>query len=159
MNQIYIVLVEYPGYSIYKEKKPTEEKVFNDSLGVYDFINSNVGFSESKMLVFGRSIGSGPACHIGSFRRPGALILVSPFTSIRSIIQGMIGDKLGSLAKDQFCNLMKIPSINSPILIIHGEQDEIVPVEHAKLLFSNHLYVFLNRRVFVEQTKPKMPKS
>lgn len=131
-----MILVEYPGYSVYNEKKPSEAEVFSDSLAVYDFVNTNVGFSESKIIVFGRSIGSGPACHIGSFRSPGTIILVSPFTSIRSIIQGMIGEKLGALAKDQFCNLAKISSIRSPILIIHGERDEVVPVAHAKELCS-----------------------
>ena len=42
----------------------------------------------------GRSIGTGPVTHLGSIRSPGAIILISPYTSIRDVVKYLVGDFL-----------------------------------------------------------------
>ena len=65
----------------------TEETILDDSLYFYDYVNKVLGIDEENIIIFGRSIGTGPATHVASKRNPGCLILMSAFKSIRSIAQ------------------------------------------------------------------------
>ena len=62
-----------------------EENILDDTLYVYDFINKVMGIDEENIIVFGRSIGSGPATYVASHRKPCSLLLMSAFKSIRAI--------------------------------------------------------------------------
>lgn len=64
-----------------------EENILSDALYVYDYINKVMGIDEENIIVFGRSIGSGPATHVASKRKPSCLLLMSAFKSIRAIAQ------------------------------------------------------------------------
>ncbi len=90
---ISIVLVEYPGYSIYKEEK-NSEMVLQDALNVFDFLVNKFKISEENIFIFGRSIGTAPALYLSSKRKPAALVVMSPFTSVRAIAQNMVGNLL-----------------------------------------------------------------
>lgn len=61
------------------------ENILEEALYVYDYIHEILGIKEENIIVLGRSIGSGPAIHVASKRSTGALILISPFKSIRNI--------------------------------------------------------------------------
>ena len=62
-----------------------EDNILSDAEYVYDYFNKVVGIDEKDILVFGRSMGSGPATHVASVRKPGSLLLMSSFKSIRAI--------------------------------------------------------------------------
>lgn len=64
-----------------------EENILDDALYVYDYVNMVLGVEEKNILVFGRSMGSGPATHVASLRNPAALLLMSAYTSIRGIAE------------------------------------------------------------------------
>lgn len=64
-----------------------EENILDDALYVYDYINMVLGVEEKNIIVFGRSMGSGPATHIASQRNPASLLLMSAYTSIRGIAE------------------------------------------------------------------------
>jgi abhydrolase domain-containing protein 17 len=85
-----IILVEYPGYSIYKETKGAQ-KVLDDSVYVYDYLTHKLNVEPNHIYVFGRSIGSAPSCFLASQREFGGLILMSPFTSIQSVAKNLVG--------------------------------------------------------------------
>lgn len=77
-------------------------------------------FDPKKILVTGRSLGTGPAVHAGAVCRIGVLILISPFISIKMVAKNLAG-KLGEiLVKERFNNLEKADRIKSPVLILHG---------------------------------------
>ncbi len=57
--------------------------MLDDALYVYDYVNQVMGVEEQNILVFGRSIGTGPATYVASKRKPGCLLLMSAFKSIR----------------------------------------------------------------------------
>ena len=80
--QMHVLAVEYPGYGLYKNVKPDEEKMKEDALIVYDYLTTVVGLSESNIIVFGRSMGSGPSSYVANVRKPFFLILMSAYTSI-----------------------------------------------------------------------------
>lgn len=62
-----------------------EENILDDTEYLYDFLHQVLGIDQENIIIFGRSMGSGPATHISSVRKPGALLLMSAFKSIRSV--------------------------------------------------------------------------
>jgi abhydrolase domain-containing protein 17 len=62
----HILAIEYPGYGIYRTKEPSEKAIYEDALRVYDFITEEYGFNQKDIIIFGRSIGSGPATYVAS---------------------------------------------------------------------------------------------
>ena len=90
-----------------------------------DISNTQYLLSEiSSDLVFGRSIGSGPATYLASAKPIGMLILMSAYTSIRNIVKDYVGF-LGLLVKERFPNIARIAYVKCPILFIHGMRDRL----------------------------------
>ena len=79
----------------------------------------------------GRSLGSGSAVHLASKYNPSALILMSAFVSIRSVANNKVGF-LAYLLKDMFDNLSKMPFVECPTFIVHGQKDSLIPVQQAQ---------------------------
>jgi len=62
-----------------------EENVLDDAVYVYDYLNKVIGIDQKNLIIFGRSIGSGPATHLASVRNPACMLLMSAFKSIRAV--------------------------------------------------------------------------
>jgi abhydrolase domain-containing protein 17 len=62
-----------------------EENVLADAVYIYDYFNKVLGIDEKNIILFGRSMGTGPATHIASVRKPGCVLLMSGYKSIRAI--------------------------------------------------------------------------
>jgi len=76
----------------------------------------------------GRSIGCWVALSLASsHKRVCSVILVSPFTTIRNLVEGMVGKLLSYLIKDRFKNTELISNIKVPCLIIAGLRDKLAP--------------------------------
>ena len=65
-----------------------------DAQNVFDYLTIVIGMKDSDILLFGRSIGTGPATIVAANRKPGALILMSAFKSIRDIVREQAGSLL-----------------------------------------------------------------
>jgi fermentation-respiration switch protein FrsA (DUF1100 family) len=122
------ISVEYPGYSIYSEEK-NSETIQQDALIVYDYLISQ-GIDEKDIVICGRSIGSGPSIYLASNRKPGGLILISPFKSIQEVVKSIIG-VFKFLVSERFENIEIVDKITCPTLFIHGQKDDIVPFDHS----------------------------
>lgn len=79
----------FDPYEAYNEHvfESNEENILDDSVYIFDFLSKVLGIDKENMIVFGRSMGSGPATHLASVRNPAALVLMSSFKSIRSIAE------------------------------------------------------------------------
>jgi hypothetical protein len=87
---------------------------------VYDYLVNNLKIKEKNILIFGRSIGSGPATHLAANRNPGILILMSPFTSLRNVVSNIAGKFLSYAIKERFKNIDLMEKVKCPTFIIHG---------------------------------------
>lgn len=76
--------MEYPGYSIYKGKT-SSDVIKEDATLVYSYITNKLSFKQSNIIVMGRSIGTGISLELMQKVAPAALILISPFASIKSL--------------------------------------------------------------------------
>lgn len=131
----HVLVVEYPTYGLYEDAPPLgEEAIFEDAEIVYRFLLERVGVKQEQIIVFGRSIGSGPACHLASKFCPLLLLLFSPFKSLREAIGSISFGFLSYLFKERFKNVECMEKVKSPVLIIHGKKDGLVPLEHSQEL-------------------------
>lgn len=95
-----MIIVEYPGYSIYKADK-NATVVLEDSLVVFDYLTEILKIHPENIIVFGRSIGTGPATYLASQRKPSSLILMSPFTSLRAVAENLVGGLVKYLVSER----------------------------------------------------------
>ena len=143
-----VILVEYPGYSIYIDNETTPKKIFEDSIFIFDWIKSTFKVSDNQIFICGRSLGTSPAIYLASQRNPKSLFLISAFTSIRNVGE----DKhLWIFTEDIFRSIKLIKNVKCSILLIHGEQDNLISYKHSEKLkeeVENH-----NTKIYVKLVK------
>ena len=127
-----IILVEYPSYSLY-QKEPSSEELLNDTKIIYDFIKERFKISDKNIFIIGRSIGTSPAIYLASERKPNALITISAFTSIKAVADNLVGF-LKIFVKER---LVSIDYIKKVTLLIHGQQDPLIPFKETIALKDN----------------------
>ena len=123
-----VLLVEYPGYGI-SEGEPTQESLTEVFTKAYDLVTSYATVDESRVAVFGRSLGGGVACALAKERDVKAMILMSTFTSIREMATEFYFPKF--LILDPFDNLSVVRQFKGKVLVVHGTQDQVFPYEMA----------------------------
>ena len=112
--------MEYPGYGIYRSAVVGEDRILEDAEIVFAYVVEKCGLKPDDIIVFGRSIGSGSATHIASTFNPGALALMSPFTSIKDVVHTLVGKAFAFVIKERFRNIDKIENVICPTFIVHG---------------------------------------
>ncbi len=124
------VAYDYPGYG-HSTGSPGEKSVERSIEAVWNHLTAS-GIPASSIIIVGRSVGSGPAVWLAS-RHPeaGGLVLIAPFTSTFAVA---IPTPFPVLPGDRFPNLRRIRSIDLPLLVIHGENDEVIPAAHGRKL-------------------------
>jgi fermentation-respiration switch protein FrsA (DUF1100 family) len=118
--KMHVLAVEYPGYGLYKASSPDEQKMKEDSDTVYDYLTLIVGVKESDILICGRSMGTGPTTYLGSRKSPRALVLISPYISIKAAAKSLLGSAFSLLVYERFNNLDQIAQARCPVFILHG---------------------------------------
>lgn len=113
--------MEYPGYGIYKSEDTSESNILRDADKLMKFLLYTVKIPINRIIVLGRSIGSGPATFVAKKYKPAALFLVSAFTSIKKVVKNLYGILGEMLVKERFNNLERMKSVKCPVLIIHGK--------------------------------------
>ena len=126
-----VLFIEYPGYSIYIGDQSESIKIFDDSLFIYEWVKNKFKISDNQIYVFGRSLGTSPAIYLCSEKRPKALFLVSAFKSMKEIG----ADKYIPFLMEEIFNSIKyIKRVKCPILLIHGEKDNLISYKHSEAL-------------------------
>lgn len=132
---INVLAIEYPGYGLYKGDA-SEVQIQADAEAVFDYFTTKMGMHPKNIILFGRSIGGGPATWLASRRNIGALVLMSAFTSIRAVVQHLVGKWAQYLVKERFNNLEYISRVTCPTFIVHGLKDKLIPFKHAQELYN-----------------------
>ena len=132
---INIIIMEYPGYSLYNSEK-SSDTILENSIIVYDKIKEIFKLSDKNIFILGRSIGTSPAIYLSSQRKPNALFLISAFTSIKAVANNLVGF-LNILIKERFISSDYIKDVTCPILLIHGQSDPLIPFTETLKLKDN----------------------
>ncbi|CAJ1423551.1 unnamed protein product [Effrenium voratum] len=132
--RVHVLAVEYPGYGMCPGK-PSPESIEDAAHSALDFILGHLRWPVDSVMVFGRSIGTGPAMAIADTPGLAGLVLVSPFLSIQELIRDRIGS-LAGLCEDFFVAKDTAPRVKCPTFILHGQADEVVCSSHGKMLYK-----------------------
>ncbi|CAD8048831.1 unnamed protein product [Paramecium sonneborni] len=133
--RINIFAYEYSGYGL-SQGKCTDLNIINNIQVAYQFLVQQMNFDPTKIIVYGYSIGSGPSVMLVSdIEFPvGGLVVHSGLSSGLRVVN----NKLKSTPfYDIFPNVDRIKDVTCPVFILHGKEDEIIDLQHAKLLSSN----------------------
>ena len=131
-----VCLMNYRGYGL-SEGKPGEKELYSDALTIYDYCTKRSDIDKERIIIMGRSIGSGVATYLAQNRNVKGAILICPFDSLVSI-----GKKhypflpVSLLLKHRFDSASRAPSIKIPLLALLAASDEIVPRESSMRLIE-----------------------
>jgi pimeloyl-ACP methyl ester carboxylesterase len=132
-----MLLVEYPGYGR-SRGSPSERSIQAALVAAYDFATQQRGFAGRPVVGWGRSVGGGAICALAQERPLAALVLESTFTSVLDMARffGLPAPFAPALVRDPFDNLALVGRFDGPVLVLHGERDEMIPPEHARRLHA-----------------------
>jgi uncharacterized protein len=129
-----VLMVGYRGFG--NPGSPSEEGIYTDARAALDTLNKK-GVPDAAIVLYGESLGTGVATQMATERNVAALILESPYTSVPDVGADrypMVPVHL--LLRDKFDSLSKIENVHAPLLILHGELDQVVPTKFGKQLFE-----------------------
>ena len=132
---INFLIIAWRGFSG-NEGKPTEKGLYEDARSAVRWLKSN-GVGENNIIIYGESLGTGVATEIAQNKNFAGVILESPFTSMVDAGKDKypyLPVKL--LLKDKYESDQKIKNIKSPVLIMHGKVDNIVPFHMGEKMYE-----------------------
>jgi pimeloyl-ACP methyl ester carboxylesterase len=139
-----MVCMDYPGYGLSRPLRPTrvnsgrgrpsEKAVYECAEAALGYIVTALHIPLSRIIVYGRSLGSGPATYLASRHDVAGLILHSP---LLSAIRVVVSRPMCLSPCDIFNNKKNIQMVTAPVLVIHGEKDDIVPFSHGVQLHKS----------------------
>ena len=128
-----VLLVEYRGYGG-NPGSPGEAGFYADGRAAMAFLQ-NRAIPMDRTILKGHSIGTGTATQLAQEFSPAALILLAPFTSIKDrVADALPFVPVRALLHTDFDNAAKLPALRMPVLIQHGDRDEVIPLSHAEAL-------------------------
>lgn len=116
-----ILMVDYRGYGK-STGKPNEENLYQDARTILNWTKANLTYS--KLILYGRSLGSAIATNLATQSNPDLLILETPFDKLSSLLYSLP-------SRYSFPNNTMIPEVKCRKIIIHGTEDGVVPLASA----------------------------
>ncbi|XP_028857642.1 alpha/beta hydrolase domain-containing protein 17A isoform X2 [Denticeps clupeoides] len=123
---------DYSGYGV-STGKPSEKNLYADIDAAWQALRTRYGISPENIILYGQSIGTVPTVDLASRYECAAVILHSPLTSGMRVA---FPDTKKTYCFDAFPNIEKVSKITSPVLIIHGTEDEVIDFSHGLALFE-----------------------
>lgn len=115
---------------------PSETALRADALLLFSQLKTIIGPTR-KLVIYGESLGTTVAIQLAAHHAPDALILEAPFTSLKTLTQQAIPYFPTNLGlRDTWDSLSQMPQITTPLLVMHGTADKVVPHAHGKAIFA-----------------------
>jgi len=130
-----VLLLDYRGYGL-SEGRPSEDGAYADARAGLRWLVEERGIPESRIVVFGRSLGGAVAVDLVQGRPVAGVILESTFTSLGGMASAIFGRPVSALVRGRFDSASKIAALRAPLLSFHGDRDEIVPYALGRALFD-----------------------
>lgn len=131
-----VLLFDYRGFGG-NPGSPTEIGLAADARAAREYLADRPDVDAARVVYFGESLGTGVAVGLAAEQPPAALILRSPFTSMADVgVYHYPILPVRLLLRDRFASRDTIGRIRAPVLVIAGDRDEIVPLEHSRRLYD-----------------------
>ena len=131
-----VFALDYRGYGK-STGSPTEEGLYQDAEAFLRHYWNKVHQPNRKVIYWGRSLGGTITAYVTTIRKPDAVILEASFPSKYSLLDHYPVLKiLGMLSEFKFPTADFLDGISRPVLVIHGEQDKVVPLKQGQRLYD-----------------------
>lgn len=128
-----VLLVEYRGYGL-SDGEPSEDGIYLDARAALSFLVDQKDIKPDSIFLLGRSLGSTTAINLAMDYDFAGIILVTPLSSGEDVARNAGLGYLAPFIGNPFNNTEKIAELTEPILIIHGDSDEVLPLEMGMVL-------------------------
>ena len=133
---VHLFVFDYRGYGR-SDGRPCEAGLYRDARAALAAARGHPLVRSDRVIYFGESLGAGVAVELATRERPLGLVLEAPFLSVRAMGHQWFPPPLVNLL---VCNLYdsarRMAQVRAPLLILHGEEDGLVPLEHGRILFE-----------------------
>lgn len=140
-----LFLLDYRGFGKSGGKIDSEEQLFKDMDVAYQAMKKR--YPENNIIVCGYSIGTGLAAWLASQNHPKALLLQAPYYNLQAMANQRYPFVPDFLLEYHFDTAARLPQIQCPIWMFHGDKDQVIPVFHSeklsRLLKSSDRYVVI----------------
>ena len=130
-----VLLFDYRGYGN-SGGRPDEQGTYRDARAALRWLLSRPDVDRARLLYLGESLGGAVALELALEHPPAGLVLLSAFTSVRDMARRHYGVIPNAVVPDAYPSLRLIGALRAPLLVLHGEDDMIVPLEHGRALFD-----------------------
>lgn len=134
-----VLLFDYRGYGKSEGRIANERDLYADADAAYDFVVDKLGTPAEQVVLYGHSLGTTAVVDLASRRRCGAIILESGISSasdMASVRLPWLPHWMYGLAINRFESAKKLATVSCPVLVAHGEPDNVVPTEEGRRLFA-----------------------
>ncbi|HEY7185114.1 MAG TPA: alpha/beta hydrolase [Vicinamibacterales bacterium] len=133
---VQVVLIDYRGYGG-NPGSPTEEGLAIDARAALSYLHGRADVDRSRLVYFGESLGTGVAVRLATEHAPAGLILRSPFTSMVDVGRYHYPVlPVSWLLRDRFPSIDRASQVRSPVLVIAGDRDSVVPIDLTRRLYA-----------------------
>ncbi|MEE8466246.1 MAG: alpha/beta hydrolase, partial [Dehalococcoidia bacterium] len=129
-------IFDYRGYG-QSEGEPSEKGTYLDARAAMEYLRSRPDVDPDRIVYLGHSLGAAVAVELALTQPPLALVLVSPFASVRDMARLTLPfPPAGWLVRNHYDNVSRIREINVPLLVLHGGSDDTVPLSQGRKLYE-----------------------
>jgi abhydrolase domain-containing protein 17 len=121
---------DYRGYGT-SGGQPSEHNAYQDADAAYTYLTQQLKIPPKQIIVYGHSVGGGSATELATRHSVAGLILESTFTSAFRVIL-----PFPLLPFDKFSNQDKLGKLHCPVLVMHGQADQTIPIQHGQALYE-----------------------
>jgi uncharacterized protein len=130
-----VLLFDYRGYGR-SSGRPSEEGTYRDARAALRCLLEQPGVDPARIVYLGESLGGAVALDLAREHPPLGLVLLSAFTGVRELGRLHYPFVPASLVPDAYPTLRGIHELHAPLLVLHGDRDDIVPLSHGRALFE-----------------------
>ena len=136
-QELSVFVFDYRGYGRSQRVGPSEEGLYLDAIGAYDYLTRVRMSRPERIIIFGRSLGAAVAGDLATRKPAAGLILESSFPSVEAVAKYYYGGlPVHWLLNSEFRLIDRLPQLSLPKLILHGDQDDIIPPEMGRSVFE-----------------------
>ena len=128
-----VLLLDYRGYGR-SAGSPTERGLYSDAEAAYEHLVT-AGYAPERIILHGESLGTAVAAHLAARKPCAGVVLEAPFTSARAVANRVL-PLLGPLLFWGFDTKARMEEVRRPVLVIHGDRDEVIPFEMGRAVFA-----------------------
>jgi fermentation-respiration switch protein FrsA (DUF1100 family) len=130
-----VFILSYRGYRG-SSGQPTEKNNVADAKLAYDALIAE-GVAPQEIILYGESLGSGIAMQVAAAKPVGGVILDAPYTSIVDVAVGAYPYfPVRPFLFDRYETMRYVPAVHAPLLVVHGEADEVIPVSMGRAVYA-----------------------